>query len=316
VKGILHHAHGYLPQHPEIAQKFDPSLTAEAWRERCANTRARASALHGNIEVLKKEESQHFGKGREPMEPIQKILDLDRPLVSVLQAVKDMLHDLPPALSSPVVRACHFRDTLLVALLAANPLRLRQFCIMEFDKHLVRQEDGSWWLKFKKGEFKNRRAIKGDYRVRVARDVWPLIERYRTEFRPILAGADVCNYVFRPRPGKARSKDSKKIKAFNSKPMSPAAIHNAVADATYCYIPICPGFGPHGFRHIVATDIIKRDPKIGFFLASRALHDKLETVEEAYEHLKTHEFFEPYNDHFAGRWEEAMRTNTAGGVAA
>jgi integrase len=315
VLSILHPEYGYLPQHPEIAGKFNNTLTDEAWREKCADTFKRISVVNSNILYLRDSESEKFAKGRDPMEPIADILALRRPLNPVLEAVKTMLRDLPPVTGSALKRALHFRNALLIALLAANPLRIRQFLIMEFGKHLVKQEDGSRWVQFKKGEFKNRKSIKSDYCVRVAPDVWPLIERYQKEFRPLLAGADTCNYVFRPDIRKCFTKDEKRIKAYNNNHISESALCGAIEQATFRYIPGSPGFRAHAFRHIVATDIIKENPSLGFFLASKALHDKLETVEKEYAHLKTHEFFEPYNTHFAERWSEAMSDGEAGGSA-
>jgi integrase len=312
MSSLLHPEYGYLTQHPEIARKFDNKLTDEAWREKCRDTRDRIAVLKSDVLYHRETESNLYGKGRDPMEPIAEILALDRPLIPILEAVKTMLRLLPPGTSSNTSHVIRFRDMLLVALMAANPLRARQFSIMEFGKHLVKEKNGSWWLKFKKGEFKNRRSIKGDYSVRVAPAVWPMIERYQKEFRPLLAGAETTNYVFRPKSGNSNSKDVKKIGKYNSKAMSAASIRVAIVKATYKFIPSSNGFSPHGFRHIVATDIIKENPKLGFFLAAKALHDKLETVEEEYAHLMTHEFFEPYNDHFAERWHEAMSDDEAG----
>jgi len=170
--------------------------------------------------------------------------------------------------------------------------------MMKFDQHLKRRKNGEWWLEFRKEEFKNRHALNSDYSVRVDIHMWPIIERYRSEFRPLLQGAGECDYVFRPAPGsRVKSK---------CQPIPRAAIFNLLQGLTYSYIDDSPGFGPHAFRHIVATDIIKKNPEFGFFLASKALHDRVETVERAYGHLKTHEFFEPVNRHFACAWEEVI----------
>jgi integrase len=244
----------------------------------------------------KKNDEEHFELGRDPMDPIRSIIGLERPLHAILHMIESMLLVMLPESAPPVKRAIQFRNILLVALLSANPLRIRQFAIMEFDRHLIRQDDGSWWLQFKKHEFKNRRSLKADYRVRVEEHVWPLIERYRAEFRPHLDGADSCKYVFRPYSGKEE----------NVSPMGLTALQSTIIELTHLYIPNCPGFGPHGFRHIVATDIIKANPRLGFFLAAKVLHDKLETVEEDYAHLKTCELFEPYNIHYAEAWRSVI----------
>lgn len=49
------------------------------------------------------------------------------------------------------------------------------------------------------------------------------------------------------------------------------------------YVPGCPGVGPHGIRHIVATSIIIETGD--FLLAADTLHDKPATVEKHYAHV-------------------------------
>ena len=51
------------------------------------------------------------------------------------------------------------------------------------------------------------------------------------------------------------------------------------------YAPDTDGFGPHAFRHIVATDHLKRHPQ-DYMTVAQLLHDKLATVMKAYAHLK------------------------------
>jgi integrase len=169
------------------------------------------------------------------------------------------------------------------------------FSIMKFGQHLIRDNDGTWWLAFEQGEFKNRRALKSDYKVRVARELWPLLDRYKEEFHPVLASSNNSAFVFLSAKRGRRRKP-------RGCPISEKNLSKIVRYMTEIYIPGAKGFMAHAFRHLVATDIIKRDPKVGFFLASIALHDKLETVEETYVHLKTSEFFEPVNTHFSEAW--------------
>ena len=56
---------------------------------------------------------------------------------------------------------------------------------------------------------------------------------------------------------------------------------NWVYRITQRYIPDCPGFSMHAFRHIVATEFIKNNPA-GFAIAAAILHDKEETVRRHY----------------------------------
>jgi integrase len=308
VCSLLRPETGYLYQHPALSQSND-SASISSWHTLCVAVRERLLEILEMITTMKEEgDIDNFEKGRDPKEPIRHILALDRPLFVILRMIETMLYVMLADNAPPVQRAIHYRNILLIALLSANPLRARQFSIMEFDRHLVRQPDGSWWLQFQKGEFKNRKSLKAEYRVRVEEHIWPLIERYKTEFRPHLAGADLCKYVFRPC---ALGRHSKR----NAAPIRSASLHTIVTELTQLYIPDSPGFGPHAFRHIVATDIIKARPEFGFFLAAKVLHDKLETVEKEYAHLKVCELFEPYNKHYGEAWHVIQAEGRKGAAA-
>lgn len=312
VSSHLREKTGYLYQHPSFADKLGERMTAPTWQEQCTDTRRRLLEVHNTVYEMKRSgDYQNYEMGRNPEEPIKEILDQKRPLLVIQELVKTMLRDFEMGISCAVNRALLYRDILLISMLAANPLRIRQFSIMQFDKNLICKPDGSWWLFYKKGDFKNRHALDGDYLVRIAPEIWPIINRYRSEFYPVLCGESSTKYVFLAgTTGKNRMAKDRRLLAH--------ALSGIVQRVTHAFVPNSPGFGPHAFRHIVATDIIKTDPRFGFFLASRALHDKLATVEKAYAHLKTSEFFEPYNDHFSAAWQQVfpssnVSANSGGG---
>jgi hypothetical protein len=302
ISGLLRPGKGYLYQHPEFARKLGQRMTAATWQQQCVGTRTRVNKIRKDILRLKKEgNTDKYDFGRDPKKVIQWILDLPRPLEILHRMVKDMLDDLLPESASEVERARQFRNIVLAALLASNPLRIYQFSIMQFGRHLSRRGDGSWWVTFGRCAFKNRRSLRCDYQVRVAPELWPLLDRYKEEFHPILAGSSGSNYVFIGL-GKGQ-RGNKTGNRLNEKSLS-----KIIRCLTQLYIPGEVGFGPHAFRHIVATDIIKKDPCFGFIIAARALHDKLETVEEEYIHLKTSEYFEPVNTHFSEMWSMVFGT--------
>ena len=189
------------------------------------------------------------------------------------------------------------------------------FSIMQIGKHLVKESGGSWWFNFSRKDFKNRNVKKGRrvnrnssrksnrggiYKVQLPPEVWPYIDEYLEKYRPHLAGANSNSFLFLP----VRYNGNKKSTHGG---LTCDSLGNIVRIMTYFYIPLegNPGFGPHSFRHIVATDIIKKDPSVGFFLAAIALNDELDTVEEEYVHLKTSEFFRPVNEHFSRSMHEA-----------
>ena len=315
---LLRPGSGYLYQHPEFAAHIKGFVEYDGltWHERCVDTRDRLLKIQKDLI-----DGNHIEFGRDPMEPIQPILDLERPLSVIFLMLEAIKKDMPPPQAYILRHAEHFRNYLLLLMLTATPLRIRMFSIMQIGKHLIKDGDGSWWLNFSRNDFKNRNAKKrhgtnrnssrksnrsGAYKVQLPPEVWPIIEEYLAKYRPHLFGANSNNFLFLPFSHNARKKTS--LGGLTAKSLS-----NIVRNLTYFYFPFegNPGFGPHAFRHIVATDIIKKDPSVGFFLAAIALNDELDTVEEEYVHLKTSEFFKPVNEHFSLRLQETKQLMAA-----
>jgi hypothetical protein len=326
VTSLLRPESGYLYLNPQFALKIGLKGNPEEWQEKCVDTRNRLLEIAKDIQHAKDSGSKEFRKGRDPKEPIVDILALPNPLTALMDLLSVMLSDLN-TYSSGTRKAVFFRDILLMTLLIANPLRIRMFSIMKFDRNLICKDDGSWWILFKREDFKNRRSLPSDYEVLVAPEIIPLIERYKEEFRPFLFGAEESDYVFlresSPRAEKAKAKKpkAKKPKSLIYKVkqilediyiLTPKVLSERISIQTKKYMPLSPGFRSHAFRHIVATNIIKNNPENGFFLASKVLHDKLETVEDNYAHLKTHEFFDPYNRFISGFFSKIIDTDGSG----
>jgi site-specific recombinase XerD len=295
VMSMLRKDTGYLYQKPDFSLESKLPAYAEAWQERCLETRRRLAEIKDHIECERAAGGKGFGFGRDPRKPIQAILDAPRPLLVVMKMVDDLLNDAKKVTHAPIEQAILYRDALLIAMLQANPLRLKMYEIMKFDENLVRKEDGSWWIKFKKFDFKNRHSIKSDYCVQVAVPIWQMIDTYKDVIRPRFKESQNCSHVFRLE-SKAIAKARSLNKTINQ------TLSDRIVKRTEQYIKDCNGFRTHAFRHIVATDIIKNNPGFGFFLAAKVLHDKPETVEENYAHLKTNEFYEPYNQIFTDTW--------------
>jgi integrase len=305
ISSLLRPSTGYLFQHAEYAEKLRARLTTTTWQQQCQHTRARVTSLFKQISRMEKENDyENFEFGRDPKELIQWILDLPRPLLVIHEMIKEMLEDLLPESAPMTDRARQYRNIVLIALLSSNPLRISMFAKMRFDRNLVRRGDGSWWLHFRRGAFKNRRALKGDYLVQVAAPLWPLLDRYKEEFHSFLTSATQSNFVF------VSTGQGRHVK-HGGYGLSVNGLTNIIHEMTEMFMPNGIGFRAHAFRHILATDIIKKDPRLGFFLAAIALHDKLETVEKEYIHLKTSEFFEPVNAHVNEIWQLAFASERA-----
>lgn len=296
VCSLLHERGGYITQTPRLAAEIGLKVDAAEWKKRCAETHQRLRLVIKQIENAKAAGSPEFGKGRDSTFPIKNLLKLPRPLEPVTEMVQRMLIDSRKLPETSLERAILFRNALLVALLQANPLRARHYSIMEFDKHLVREPDSSWWIEFGKNEFKNRRFLKGDYRVQVMPEIWQMIDEYRSCYRPRILGADVSNYVFVRIRKKDKNSPHRRMTAMN--------LSYTVFEQTRLYLPESPGFRCHAVRHLVASDIIKANPGVGFFLASIVLHDSLKMVENTYAHLRTSDYFQPYNVHLGNLWNK------------
>ncbi len=79
-------------------------------------------------------------------------------------------------------RACQARDGLMVALLALCPIRRKNFAALEIGGSFAQIKD-QWWILLAASDTKERRA---DERA-VDELLTPVIDRYVTEHRPILA---------------------------------------------------------------------------------------------------------------------------------
>jgi site-specific recombinase XerD len=82
-------------------------------------------------------------------------------------------------------RACQFRNGLMMALLALNPVRRRNFTALEIGRSFVKVR-GKWWIVLSASETKEKRA---DERP-IDKLLTPFIERYLSHYRPVLARSD------------------------------------------------------------------------------------------------------------------------------
>lgn len=271
---------GFLFQHPEFASHPriapllpKPSGDKSAWQIYCEQ-------VHQTLKKIKKSILPEVRKGRDPEQPIRPILQSPRPIDALFLLASNMEADLG-RFTNPGDLALGYRDLLLVEMLTANPLRIgmyeRMTWLPDNSGNLFQNHDGSWWIKFKWQDFKNPKGkSKEDYEVPVATALYGRIETYLKVHRPHLAGPHT-EYLFRP-----------KLCAWVQ---ADAVIHDsvlsaAVRKATRRHLPNCPGFGPHAFRHIIATHLVKCYPVGGFEYAAYVLRDTLATIIAAYGHLR------------------------------
>lgn len=134
-----------------------------------------------------------------------------------------------------------FRDGLMVAMLAAAPIRISNFAALTIGRHVLRRGD-AWHLELAASETKTRQA-----------DTWPLPAKLSDPLR---------FYVERVRPcllTQSRAASDRLWIADNGRPMSANSIRKAIKRLTEAAFgaPILP----HSFRHSAATSFVQELPE-------------------------------------------------------
>ena len=277
------------------------------WQSECARAwellRGRAKKL-GAKGVL--------GCSRDSTESIAAILAESQPIRPILEMIAT-LERSPPPKSAFLNHAVWLRDIVLLKMLVSNPLRSQHFSIMTYRRdntgNLYKTDTGEWRLRFQASDFKNEKhAAHADYNAGVPSFLWKDIERYLGEGRPNLLEAARCDYFFlRSRYGPQNMNCPGLLSRIGM--WFSEGLEVRVKELTLLLRPGYPAFRPHAFRHIVATDYLKRHP--GAFLnVAHLLHDKLETVLATYGHLSVDDGL---REHFASVEKEwALMSNQEG----
>jgi site-specific recombinase XerD len=161
----------------------------------------------------------------------------------------------------PLVMPQRFRDGLIIALLAARPIRLKNLAAIEIGRHLVRVDE-TFWLRFDAEEVKNRRSIEAP----IPGALTPYLERYCVTHRPILLGTATPDHLWISRFGR---------------PLAAGTIRHHVTARTR------EAFGqalsPHLFRDCAATSVAIEDPHHVRIAASILGHHSLSTTQRFYD---------------------------------
>lgn len=293
---LLRKKTGYLRQFPEMGKRLLNPFSKEDWEEYCERNWNKILKI---LRELKK--GKEIKKGRNPDEPIKAVLDNQNPIDVLWKMIETMEKEQAQIVPEKKL-AKHIRDILLIKMLTINPLRRHHYSIMTYKDNntgnLVRISDGSWGLHFEAEDFKNQNgAANGSYDVILSKSIWKQLEEYLREHRRFLLGADRCDYLFL---------SGKDFKGDGMWP--PESISRRVKLLTQRYIRNCPGFGPHAFRHIVATEYLKNNPN-GYQVVANILHDKLETVLSEYAHLKIADGFSHWISYLEDRIEKFKKGN-------
>jgi integrase len=106
-----------------------------------------------------------------------------RPTAEIYAAAVAEL-ELLPASPLSLKQALAYRDALMLAILAARPLRKGNFTTLELGRHLTRTED-NWMLAIPAAETKTRQPVSFD----LPEPLLPWLNRYLSEVRPLFPQA-------------------------------------------------------------------------------------------------------------------------------
>jgi hypothetical protein len=303
---LLRKKTGFVRQQPHYGARLQPPVPAGKWNKWCESAHER---LREQLRKLKK--NGQIEQSRNVEEPIDFIINDPHPLRYLYLLADLMEADMPAPSAKGVMRAVAYRDMFLVRFLTANPLRIKHFTLMTWRAdntgNLYQERDRSWWLRFSKDDFKNRKSLKKDkfskdYRAPLPPSLWDYVKKYLSVYRPLLQGAKDCDYVFRPCAlGGSGEPD-------DVAPMWGDSLGDTLHKAAERYLR-CIGFGPHAYRHIIATDYLRNHPS-GIMVAASILHDTPEMVLKHYGHLQKSDFFRYWVKYHETQFEAARNEAT------
>ena len=153
-----------------------------------------------------------------------------------------------------------YRDGLIIAVLAARPIRLKNLTAMTSGQHLIRVGD-IYWLRFDAKEVKTGKPIEAPLPGRLT----PYMDAYLTEWRLALLGAHMSDRVWISTRGNA---------------MPAKSLYWRVSRRTEAAFGLA--ISPHLFRDCAATSIAIEDPGHVRITASILGHTTLATSQRYY----------------------------------
>lgn len=178
--------------------------------------------------------------------------------------------------------AIEYRDGLMIALLAARPLRRSNLASIRINQHILYTGE-QWCLSFERHEMKNRRP----YYCLLPHALTPYIDTYLHVFRCLFSQSDMHNGFWASAKGV---------------PMSHGGIYDRIIKRTK------DAFGeainPHLFRDCAATTLAIRDPDHVRSASSLLGHGDLRTTEKYYNQASTLQASKNFQSHMLARREE------------
>jgi len=266
---------GFLALKPQLAKRLPSDY----------GRRPRGQTCDSVVQLCQEWKKDATEKSRNPIDPIRPLLNLAEPFAPVLRAIADLDAAAAAAPAGSLDEAIYKRDALLLSMLMANPLRRRNYVLMTWHADntgaLYRRQDGQWRIRFGANDFKNAKgADKSAYDAPLPRAIDDRLQAYIDEYRPrLVRRTGTSPWLFPNRMGDMWE-----------------ALSRHVEKLTRRLLPETLGFGAHAFRHLVATDYLRKNPN-DYPTVALLLHDKLETVLAEYAHLRQDDSFGRYERH-------------------
>jgi integrase/recombinase XerD len=167
--------------------------------------------------------------------------------------------------SNRVRQAVQYRDGLMIAFLAARPVRLSNLASMRLGTQIIQQRDG-WALVFEAHEMKGRQP----YEVRFPQGLEDALETYLEKWRPLLLRGQEADRLWITKDGR---------------PMKPKAAYDRITKVTLRTLG--KSLNPHLFRDCAATSIALDDPEHVRIIPSVLGHSSLSTSEKHYNQARS-----------------------------
>lgn len=271
---------GYLRQRPELRKSLLADVrpqTAEEWDRMCDSAHR----------IAKLWIQRATDMSRNPDTPIASLLALEHPLEPVISGIEELQCEAAKAMPGSIGQARHKRDALLLAFVISNPLRLRSLQSLTWSPDntgSVYKTSEGWRVRLSRSMLKNGRGKAGkNYDVAVSNSVGEMIDEYVEEYRATLLEHSKSKYFF--------------VSNKRGKPWKDMSRH--VSRLTQRHVAGTDGFGLHAFRHLVATDLLKRCPN-AFVTAAVLLNDSVEIVMRSYVHLQRDDSFVLHHKYLEG----------------
>lgn len=161
------------------------------------------------------------------------------------------------SLDAPIAQ---YRDGLIISLLAARPIRLKNLAAMVIDQHLIKVDD-VYWLRFDASEVKNGTPIEAPLPAVLT----PYIGSYLTECRPRLLAFRSSDRIWISARGHA---------------MPAKSLYWRISRRTEAAFGVA--ISPHLFRDCAATSIAIEDPEHVRITAQILGHTTLTTSQKYY----------------------------------